>query len=380
MARVRVTVPGRGIFLVVLLVLGGAGILAAVTLFPHAAITVHPKITTKQLSKDILLSAKNETPDYVRFTLPAKIVEEEIETIKTFENTGGVASQDFSKGSITFTNTQDQEQRLLPKTQMRHLDSGLIFLTDTPVAIPAKGTLKVSVTAKEKGPAGDVAPGKFVVEKFTGGLQQAVTAQSDKPFSGGESTDTAISQEAIDAAQKTVLEQAKQDALAKLTAKAGGASIRPDLVTAEVLSQNVSASAGSRAVRYVAQAKVKARGFVVDTHDLISLMTLGLRATVASDEEFLSYDVNSFTLTIAQTDWKTGQARVSASLRGKYAKKIGPNELKADNLSGLSVKEINDRFTASPNIGSVDVSFSPFWVKSAPSKENQIDIRVGEAR
>ncbi len=380
MARVHVTVPGRGILLVVLLVLGGAGILVAVTLFPHAAITVHPKITTKQLSKDILLSAKNETPDYVRFTLPAKIVEEEIDTAKTFENTGGVATQDFSKGSITFTNTQDQEQRLLPKTQMRHIDSGLIFLIDTPVAIPAKGTLTVSVTAKEKGPAGDVAPGKFVVEKFTGGLQQAVTAQSDKAFSGGESTDTVISQEAIDTAQKTVLEQAKQDALAKLTAKAGGASIRPDLVTVEVLSQNVSASAGSRAVRYVVQAKVKARGFVVDTHDLISLMTLALRATVASDEEFLSYDVNSFALTIAQTDWKTGQARVSASLTGKYAKKIGPNELQADNLSGLSAKEINDRFTTSPNIGSVDVSLTPFWVRSAPSKENQIDIRVGEAR
>lgn len=379
MSPVRIAVPGKSIVLVAVLVFAGAGILAAVTLFPHAAITVHPKTIEKKLAKDILLSGTVESPDYVRFTLPATIVEEELEISKTFENAGGTSTQDFSKGTITFTNSQDQEQRLLPKTQMRHVESGIIFLLDTAVAIPAKGTLSIGVTAKEKGPAGDVAPGKFVVEKFNHGLQETVPATSDRPFSGGESTDTVISQEAIDAAQKSVLEQAKQDALAKLTLKAKGAPIRQDLVTVEVLSQNASVPPGSRSLRYIAQAKVKARGFVVDTHDLISLMTLALRASVASDEEFLSYDVASFALTIAQTDWKTGQARVSASLTGKYAKKIGPNELKATNISGLSEKEIIDRFTTSANIGSVDVALSPFWVKSAPSQENQIDIRVGNA-
>lgn len=380
MSPVRVTLPGKSLVLVAVLLIGGALVLAAVTLFPHAAITVHPKITTKQLTKDILLSSKTQTPDYVRFTLPATIVEEEITSSKSFENTGATSHEDFSKGSITFTNNQDQEQRLLPKTQMRHVDSGILFTTDTPVVIPPKGTLKVSVTAKEKGVKGDVPPGKFVVEKFQKSLQEAVPAQSTEVFSGGQSTDTPISQEAIDTAQRTVLEQAKQEALAKLTAKAGGAAIRPDLLTIEIESQSVSASAGSKALRYIAQAKVKARGFVVDTHDLISLMTLALRASVASDEEFLSYDVASFSLKIAQTDWTAGQARVTTSLTGKYSKKIGLNELNTENLSGLSQQEIINRFTASPGIGAVDVSFSPFWVRSAPSKESQIDIKIGNAQ
>ncbi len=380
MKSVKVTLPGKGLLLVAVLVIGGALFLAAVTLFPRATITVHPKTMTRELTKDIVLSGSVTTPDYVRFTLPASIVEDEVTVSNVFENSGGTPIQDFAKGSITFTNSQDQEQRLLPKTQMRHVDSGVIFLTDTPVAIPANGTLTVSVTAKEKGPAGDVPPGKFVVEKFTGGLQEAVPAQSDTAFSGGESTNTEISQEAIDTAQSSVIEQAKKDALAKLTTKAGGASIRPDLVHIEILSQTTSASAGSRALRYTASAHVKARGFVVDTHDLISLMTLALRANVGSDEEFISYDASSFSITIAQTDWNAGQARVSATLTGTYAKKIGSNELNTDNLSGLSEKEIIDRFTASPNIGAVEVSLTPFWVQSAPSQENQIDIRIENAK
>ena len=380
MKSVRLAIPGKSIVLIALFLIGGSGFLIATTLFPRATITVHPKKSERKLTKDIILSSKATTPDYVRFTLPATIVEEELTVTKQFENAGSAPIQDFSKGSITFTNTQDQEQRLLPKTQMRHLDSGIIFLTDIPIAIPAKGDLIVSVTAKEKGSTGDVPAGKFVVEKFARGLQEAVSAKSDTAFSGGESTDQEITQELLDTAQKTVLEEAKKEALAKLSTKAKGAPVREDLVTIEVQSQSISVPLGSRAVRYSADAKVKARGFVVDTHDVISLMTLALRANVAGDEEFISYDSASFVLTIMQTDWNVGEARISAALTGTYAKKIGSNELHTDNLSGLSEKEIIDRFTASPTIGSVDVALTPFWVKSAPSKKNQIDVKVESAK
>lgn len=379
MPSVHLAIPSRGLLLVVILLFAGAGLLAASTLLPRASITIHPKTAERQITKDILLIADSTAPDYVRFTLPAKIVEEEISATKTFENGGGAIAEDYAKGSITFTNTMDEEQRLLSKTHMRHVDSGVQFLTDKAVTIPPKETLTVSVTAKEKGASGDVPAGRFVIDKFSKALQEAVYAQSAQEFSGGQSTSTEITEDAIAAAQQTVLEQAKQDAVAKLTAKAGGASIRPDLVNVEIISQNVSATAGSRALRYSASANVRARGFVVDSHNLVSLMTLALRASVGSDEEFVSYNPDSFSITIAQTDWAKGQARISASLSGTYAKKIGPGELANNNLPGLSREEVTARFLASANIGSVDVSFRPFWVTSVPSRTNQIDISIADA-
>lgn len=376
---VHLAIPTRGLFLAVILLFGGAGAVAASTLLPRASITVHPKTEEKKLTKDILLTKDISAPDYVRFTLPAKIVEEELSVTKTFENSGGTAVDDYAKGTITFTNNLNEEQRLLPKTHMRHLDSGVQFLTDTAVVIPPNSTLEVSVTAKEKGASGDVPAGKFVIDKFSKALQEAVYANSTQAFSGGQSTNTEITQDAIAAAQTAVIDQAKQDALAKLTAKAGGASIRPDLVNIEVVSQHVSASPGSRALRYSASASVHARGFVVDTHNLISLMTLALRASVTNDEEFVSYNPDSFSIAIAQTNWTKGQARISASLTGTYAKKIGPGELTNNNLSGLSHQEVTERFMASANIGSVDVSFRPFWVQSVPSRTDQIDITISDS-
>ncbi len=371
--------PARGILLIVILLFGGAAALTASTLLPRASITVHPKTETKQVTKDILLEKDLAAPDYVRFILPANVVEEEISVTKTFENTGGAIVEDYAKGVITFTNTLDEETRLLPHTHMRHGESGVQFLTDKQAVIPPHGTLEMPVTAKEKGPAGDVPPGRFVIDKFSQGMQEAVYAESTAPFSGGQSTNTEITEEAIAAARQAVLEQAKQDAASKLTAKAGGAPIRSDLVNVEVISQSVSAAPGSRSVRYSANATVHARGFVIDIHDLISLMTLALRASVAPDEEFVSYDPESFAVEIAQTDWTKGQARIAASLTGTYAKKIGAGELASENLSGLSKEEVIERFLASSTIGSVDVSFRPFWVASVPSRTDQIDISVADA-
>ncbi len=380
MAPVRIAFSGASLILAAILLIAGAGLLVAVTIFPHATITVHPKVITKQLSKDIVLSAKADSPDYIRFTLPSSIVEKEIQVEKIFKQESSDVVSDFATGTVTLTNNQEEEQRLLPKTHLKHETSGIFFLTNERVIIPPKSSMNVGVTAKEKGAAGDVPPGKFIVDKLPPNLQKLVFAESKNTFSGGQAVATELTQEAIDSAQKAVLEEAKQKAAGELTLVAKGKSIRPDLTTIEVISQEVSAQPGSRAVQFIAKASVKARGFVVETHDIVSLMTLALKASVESDEEFISYDAPSFELAITKTDWKTGNARLSAKLTGRYAKKIGQQDLSTTNLAGLSKQEVIDRFQSSPAIDRIEVSLSPFWVKSVPSKQNQIQIEIAKTQ
>lgn len=375
---IRISFSGGSIILTTLLLIVGASLFIAVTLFPQATITVHPKIEKRQLSKDILLSSKATSPDYIRFTLPASIVEKEIHIQKEFTQQGSEVTPDFSKGTVTLTNNQEEEQRLLPKTHLRHETSGIFFLTDARVVIPPKGSVQVSVTAKEKGLQGDVPAGRFVVDKLPGHLQKLVFGESTSAFSGGEAATTALTQETIDAATKEVLEGAKAQAASELTIEAKGKPIRPDLTTIEVVSQRTSAQPGSNAAKFTAEATAKARGFAVETHDVMSLMTLALRASTESDEEFVSYDAQSFELAIIQTDWKSGNARITAKLTGTYTKKISPQELGRENMAGLSKEEVIDRFKNSPTIDRVDVSFSPFWVRSVPSKETQIEISVAK--
>ncbi len=375
----RIVFPKKSVPMAVVMIIIGAVALFAATALPHASITVHPKTTEKKVTKDILLSASATTPDYVRYALPAKIVEQESQVTKTITQPTKNIQQGFSKGTVTFKNEQDDEQRLLPKTHLKH-ESGAMFITDTPVAIPARGTVDVRVTAVQQGKSGDVQQGKFNIDKFSAGLQRVVYATSATTFSGGEVGDSPITQNDIDEAKKAVLEQAKQETIVAINKQSASGSIREDLITTEIKSNSASAQAGSNAIAFTAEAFVKARGFLTDTQDIISLMTLALRASVGGDEEFSSFDPASFSLAIAQTDWKTGQARITSSLTGTYTKKIGSSELSEDNLAGLSEQELINHFTAFPSIGSVDVVFSPFWVKSAPSKQNQITITVARGK
>lgn len=365
------------LFAAVVLMVGTSGFIAA-TLLPRATITVFPKVAPRQLSKDIVLSSKASSPDYLRFTLPASIVEKEIRVEKTFTQKSETVHDDFATGTVQLINNQNEEQRLLPKTHLRHETSGVFFLTDERVVIPPKSKVAVHVTAKEKGSAGDVAPGKFIVDKLPAYTQTFVFGESEHAFSGGQAAKSALTQEAIDAAQQEVLIEAKQKAVGELTLAAKGKPAREDLTQLEVISQSTSASSGSHALSYTASATVQARGFVVETHDIISLMTIGLRAETQSDEEFIAYDASSFALAITRTDWKAGNARLTARLTGTYAKKISPQELGRENLSGLSKQEVISRFAASPTIDHADVSLSPFWVRSVPSKEHQIRIEIAK--
>lgn len=373
---IQVFLPKKSVFfIIVLCVIGGVGIVLSTTL-PHATIIVHPKVAQRNVSKDILLSSKSTTPDYIHYSLPAKIITQEATAQKTFTQSGDQISQGNSKGSVKFTNTQGTEQRLLPHTHLKYEPTGVMFLTDSPVIIPPKGTVDAPITAEGAGASGDVAPGKFLVDKFSPGLQKVVYADSTSQFSGGEVGAHSLSQQDIDAAKKQALDDATKQALDKIKQQAGGAEVRQDLLSVSTEHNDASAQAGSHAVSYTANAAVQAKEFIVDSHDIISLMTLALRADVAPDEEFISYDPASFSLTISQTDWNAGQAKISATLTGTYAKKIGTTELSENNLSGLSRQELSNHFTTFPSIGTVDIALWPFWVTSAPSNLNQINVEV----
>lgn len=352
--------------------------LTCVSVLPSATITVRAKQDVRVIKKDILLSSTITTPDYIHFILPAHLVSQTATANKTFTQPSTQITQANSVGTVTFTNKQSTEQRLLPKTHLRYEKTGVMFTTNSPVTIPANGTVNAEVTAEGKGTSGDVAPGKFLVDKFSSGLQQVVYAESISQFSGGELGGHALTQSDVDTAKKETLDQATAEAISKLQQQANGVEIKKELLTIETKNHSVSAEVGSKVAVYSSHAEVEAKGFVVDSHDIISLMTLALRAQTSSDEEFASFDPASFTLSISQTDWAKGQARISASLTGTYAKKIGTTELSTNNLAGLSKAELESHFTAIPSIGSIDVTFWPFWVKSTPSRPNQITIKVAQ--
>lgn len=367
----------------ILAALLGVGILLAIMIavirLPQAIITVYPTTYDRVVAQEITLSGTNREPDFVRFILPAKFAEAEVVESKTIARNTGETFEDFARGSVTIVNKQAEEQRLLPKTHLRHEATGVFFLTDTAVVIPPQGETSVRVTAKEKGVTGNVAAGKFVVDKLPTSVQHVVFAESRVPFSGGVAAQSPVTEAEITQAKAETLAKAREKARAELSTKAGGIAINDQLIAIDIREENVSAAPGSKATEFSVSTKVAARGFFPDSNDVLSLTLLALRSSSKADEEFISYAPESFQMEIIRSDFERGEARIKGTLTGKFAQKTGPNIFNADNLAGRSASEVQEYFKQFPSIKQVEVAFSPFWVRSVPSRREATKVIIKNA-
>lgn len=369
-------IPRRAV-LAAILVIGALLVgLALYIRLPRATIVVRPATHQRSISKDIILSNTAKEPDFVRYILPAKLVEVELVEEKKFTRSGSALKDDFARGTITLFNKQNDEQNLLPKTHMRHEPTGVFFLTDAPITIPPQKEVQVGVTAKEIGKIGNVAAGKFIVDKLPASLQTQVWGESKTAFSGGVSIEEPLSEKELSAAKEEVGKNALERARAQLSPAAGGAGLRDDLVTLSVEEEHSSAEVGSKATEFTISQKIKARGFVVDENDILSLTLLALRSSPAADEEFVSFVPGSFSLEIVRADPERGEVKVKGTLSGEFASKTAPTLYSAENLVGRSESEVKEYFAQFPAVGEVQVRLSPFWVTTVPARNGAAEIVV----
>lgn len=377
-ANVSFVIAKSAFLLLTLLVLLAVTALWAFIYLPKTTITIHPSATNRSITQTIILSSSATEPDFSRYILPAHLVSKELEQSQTMNRTDAATQDDFAKGTITLVNNQAEDQALLPKTHLKYERTGVYFLTDTPVRIPAHGEVAMNITAEQKGASGNVEAGKFIIDKLPVNLQSQIYGTSTVATSGGTIVQNPLTQVEIDKAVQSLSETLKTQAAGELTAQAGGATIRPELLSIATQSSESSAEVGSKTSSFTIHIKVKASGFVADENDLLSLTLLGLRAQVGSDEDFVSYEPHSFGMKIQTADFDKGQAQIQGSLSGSFAHKVSLGNIQPQNLLGLSASEIQETLKKIPGIGSVDVSFSPFWVKTAPSRVQAITIEVSK--
>lgn len=372
----QLIIPRKTIFVLAILLVVIIAAVVAVSYLPNTSVLLTPKTITRVGTKDIILATKTQEPDFVHFTLPARLVERQIETSEQITRQGVTSFDDFAKGTVTLHNEQDQEQPLLPKTHLRHEASGIFFLTDAAARIPPKGEIKVSVTAEAKGPAGNVAAGKFIIDKLAANLQTVIYGQSEAPLAGGTAVDRELTQVEINQAQAQTLAKLKAQARGELTAEIGGAPIRDELVSYQTQLEEVSAAVGSKSSSFGIHTALQARAFVVDENDVLSLTLLALRGSAGTNEEFISYQPDSFKLTITRADFDRGEAQVKGELTGLFSPKLEPGVFETKNLAGLSAGEVKEYFKTFSSVGDAQITFWPFWVRSVPTRPGATTIEV----
>ena len=375
----RVAVPRTFLVILLTVVAAASAALAAYLYLPAATITLHPRSDTRDVTQDIFLSSQAEAADFAKFVLPARVVDRTAQDEKRIEREGIAQTEDFAKGSIVLINNRDEEQPLLPKTHLKHDASGRYFLTDSPVTIPPGATVAMNITAKEKGEAGNVSPGRFIIDKLPAALQSDVYGESTQALSGGVTVESPLTEQEVGQAREALLAELTARLKGELTAEARGAALRDDLLFIATEEEKISVPVGSHAREFTIQLRVRGRAVAVDENDLLSLTLLALRASHGADEEFLSYDPDSFRLGNVRADFERGEAKIVGTLRGTFATKVGPTILRSENLAGLNAQEVRAYFAQNPAVENVDIAFSPFWVRTVPARAEAVNVVIKEA-
>lgn len=367
--------PHPAVVLLLVIVIGGMVSGLVYLYLPHAVVTITPATVNKNVNQQILISATVTDPDFVHYKLPAKTLEKEVTEKKVIVRSGDVTFDDFARGKVTLYNDQDEEQQLLPKTHLRHKESGAYFLTDTGVAIPPRGEVGITVTAKDKGAAGNVKPGRFVVDKLPISLQDAVYGESSQALSGGVAVDKPLTGEEIDREKEKLRGILEERVRGMLTSAAGGAALHDDLIGYKTEIET-TVPVGSSASEFEVSGKVVGQAFLLDENDVLGLTLLKLRSTAEAQQEFIEYEPQSFKVVMLRSDWERGEAVVEGSLTGLFSAKLGATIFKADNLAGLTQEEVQEKLKQLPGVGEVTVELTPFWATVMPVRNGAVEIVV----
>ncbi len=346
--------------------------------FSNTTITITPAIVTQEVALETTLKDLNGV-----FLLA------DVEDTLVYDNIEGTEQVAKSTGTVTLYNKYSAPQPLVETTRLLS-DTGVLFRTTETVTVPVGGEVEVGIIADEEGPQGKIGPAHFEVVALWDGLKDQIYGESTEATSSGTITVGVVDQTAI-ANARTELDQ-------QLTEK-GIQIIKEDFGTRkEGLPENaLLLEVGAPAIISTAYGDPSAEiGTETDSFSITNQRTVAVpvinSATLeemiqgqfgeeiadgftASDTS-LSFDDMSITVVSLSDDNSDAVLEVTVPMQST----ITENHviLQPEALIHKTEPEIQSFLSQYPEISSVNVSFSPFWVKRTPDVAGSITIKLAQ--
>ena len=235
-------VSGRAVAVgVVLLLLLGAGAVAAVTVLPTADITVTPRIETiGPIEFSVTADPAATTVDPEAGVIPATTVQVPVTVSGEFPATGTKVVREKATGGVRFTNCDPSSAYTIPSGSVVSTRSGIGFELDEAVFLPVAGisgsppnvsvrcsTSEVAVTAAKSGPDGNVGAGEIRVVPARYNRNLVRVTNPSATTGGSREEFPEVTQQDVDAA----IAKLDEDALAQFQADLDDPATLPEGTT-----------------------------------------------------------------------------------------------------------------------------------------------------
>lgn len=294
--------------------------------------------------------------------------------IKTFSGVGAGAKEveGVSTGEVTLINEMSISQPLVKTTRLL-TPEGVLFRISEDVTVPANGSVTVKAYADKKGVSGDIEPSKFTIPGLNVAKQKLVYAESLVAFTGGMQKITVVSKEELDASAEALKNELLEDAEEMLRKEAGD-TFEGKVFSVKVDELSFSIESDVEAANYDVQMEITVNGVFFDKEALQAVVVKNLYEGLGQGEEFVIVDPEKISVVIDQID--DHNASLHATLNSSVITSRTSKALDVSRFVGLDEQEVKDLLLVENVATSVEVDFSPFWVKKVPRLKDHIYIEL----
>ncbi len=283
---------------------------------------------------------------------------------------------DFASGKVTVFNKQNKALTLVASSQLKPENSEIIFKTTGPLILKPKGKVEMKIVAGQKGVAGNLTPTKFTFVKLWPGWKDLVYAENKEEFTGGEKTGRIVSEEDINNLRTKIVD----DLFAKFfvdikNEEKDNEELWDQLFKKEISGFKTSADASEEADKLKADLKLKITGVLLNREMLENLAIAKLKGQIIGEKEFAKLDDDNFKAEIIEMNPQKNQAIFKISCSAFLKPILAKEALDKEKITGLNYDEIKTYYKKyQEDIESVDVFFSPFWQKTVPGGNGNVEI------
>ncbi len=362
---------------------GGVG---AYLVLPTATVVVTPRDKPiGPLRMTITADPTATAPDAAARVVPAETVTVDVDATRTFPATGKRVEETLARGAVRFRNKDFTSSNQIPKGSIVSTQTGIRFRTAATVTVqPAKlvglqifpSTATVRITAVAPGPEGNVEPNTIlVIPRGEDPLTLDVT-NPDATKGGTRKEFPLVAEKDVTAAVAALtadLQAAFKTKLADPSLVADGATVFPDtgVLGAPVQSVDPTTLVGKQLATFDLSATASGTVTAVKTD-----------AVQAVAEQRLAGSVEPrYQLVAGSGQIQTDPAVVSGGLisfpvvaTAHQVAVLDPNEIRAS-IRGRSLEEAQ---TILQGFGRWDLKVWPDWVRTIPTLDARLDVRVAE--
>lgn len=382
----RIFAPSRLIVLLVLLSLAAAGGSLYLVL-PKAVITLTTKTNQINATVPVTVSKNTSSVDEAAGIIPGQFFSASKAGAKTFTVRGSSEKtvSTYARGNIHIYNAYGASpQKLVAGTRFETKD-GKIFKIQKAIIIPGAkvsggklvpSVIDAEVTASQPGEEYNIGAEYFTIPGFQGSPKYAgFYAKSTENMSGGKVGTAKVLSTADFEAAKSELQNELIDALKQeiMGASQTNLKIIDGASVVKLVNLKSSAKVGDAVDSYTIEAKVDWQAIAFREQDLVDVTTKFLGGKYPAVDTGQIKD--SISLSKPQIDWLRGEMTLLVSINDNLASSVNIENLK-NSVAGKGTEDIRRVIAGQPQIQSATITFSPFWVTSAPQDPSKINIMV----